>query len=301
MTVRDDPNRDPGPQRDPALRSFTPDQSERRELRQEIRALMPWLPRQLVNVYVDAYIEYGDPELAKAVMRQSPIYDEYFPENRRADGSVRYEEDRYASIVEGFRDVVRSVGINPNVFAEKYPQLIAYNKSVDEFAAQVNGLYQRVVLGGDEVVQAYATTFGYPDATRESFLAALMDNDIHNALLDQQITVAEITGEAAIAGYDGADLARQLEEIDFNRAEARRFFGDAQEIIPAISVLAKRHADPDDDFDINEFASAVAFNDPEQGRRMRRLIAQEKASFQQSGQLGIRTDQAGGLAGLEAR
>jgi hypothetical protein len=65
-------------------------------------------------------------------------------------------------------------------------------------------------------------------------------------------------------------------------------------------VLANRHFDPDDDFDIFEFTAASLFNDPVQRRRMARLIAQEQAQFGSTG--GFARDRGtGGLAGLEVR
>jgi hypothetical protein len=276
--------------------------TERQQFRNEVLALFPWLEGSgLLAIYLRNYVEHGDPDLAWAYTQQTQEYDDFFPGMKRDDGSTRMTEMQYMSRIEGYRRRVAAVGINPDVFASKYGDLIAYDKSPDEFGAQVSAIYDRIILGGQAYIDAYANAYGFPDTTREVLIASLMDDDIHNALLDQQITVAEITGEGVTAGFDPGDLAEQLEAIDFSRADARRFFGEAQNVIPAISILAQRHADPDDDFDLNEFAAAEAFNDPTQGRRIRRLFAQEKASFQQSGQLGIRTDQAGGLAGLEVR
>jgi hypothetical protein len=275
--------------------------TERQNLATEVLALFPWLEGELLHLYTAAYVEYGDANLAWAEVRQSDIYDEVFAGNRRDDGSVRWDESQYMSIIEGYRDEIRAVGVNPDVFAPYYGELIAFNKSPAEFGAQVDGIYQRVVLGGQQVLDAYAAMFNYNDITREGLIAGLIHDDIHNALLDQQITIAEIQGEGVTAGFDPGDLARQLEEIDFTRAQARDLFGDAAELVPELAVLARRHADPDDEFNLEDFVSAAAFNDPGQGRRMRRLIAQERASFAQSGALGVRTDREGRLAGLEVR
>ncbi len=274
---------------------------KRRETRDEVTALMPWLTGPLLNLYTRAYIEHGSADLAWADVRQTDEYEELFGGNRREDGSVRWSEMQYMQILEGFQDEVRAIGINPDTFAAEYADLFRNNKSPDEFGAQVNAIFERVVMGGDAILEAYAREFNFGDITREGLIAALISDNVHNAILDEQITIAEITGEATSAGFNPGDLARQLEDIDFNRAQAREFFGEANTMIPAISVLARRHADPDDDFDLEEFAGAAVFNDPEQASRMRRLIKQEARSFQQSGQLGVKIDQAGRLTGLQTR
>lgn len=274
----------------------------RLEIRSNVRALMPWLKGPLLAAYVRAFIEHGEPELAWAAVRQTDEYETVFAGNRREDGTVRWDELTYMSIKEDFQDTIRSVGVNPRVFEGKYRLLFEGNKSPAEFASQIDAIYERVALGGQEVEDAYFDRLGIVNGNRAALIASLIDNDIHDALLDKRITVAEITGEAATQGFDVGDLAERLEEADFNRAGARDLFGTAADLVPELSVLAQRHADPDDDFDINEFAAAAAFNDPDQSRRIRRLLSQERASFQQSGALGVRTDQrTGGLTGLDAR
>jgi len=80
--------------------------------------------------------------------------------------------------------------------------------------------------------------------------------------------------------------------------EAQQFFGNAAMLVPTLSVLASRNADPDDDFDLTEFTQAQIFDDPTQRRRMRRLLAQETASFTGGAQIEFRRGQTGGVAGL---
>jgi hypothetical protein len=65
--------------------------------------------------------------------------------------------------------------------------------------------------------------------------------------------------------------------------------------------LARRHRDPDDTFDLNEFADANVFGDAAQTRRIRRLLRQEASLFspREVGSVQIQDDFA--LTGLTPR
>jgi hypothetical protein len=66
-------------------------------------------------------------------------------------------------------------------------------------------------------------------------------------------------------------------------------------------VLANRHADPDDEFHLEQFDNADLFQDPQQRRRMGRLLAQERASFTGGAQLDFAKSQTGGVTGLATK
>lgn len=271
------------------------------DLAQEIRTLFPWLPEALVQTYVEAYVEHGDPDVAWATVRQAPEYDTYFAGNRRDDGTLRYSEQEYASIIEDYRDSVESVGISAELFNDRYAALIEGNVGPGEFYNRINAVTERVRFASADIRAAYTDRFGY-DLTDEAILASVMDPNIGQAVLDRQITMAEISGEAATRGFDiDVDMATDLFGAGLDRQAATQLFGEAANLLPTLGVLARRHADPDDDFDLDEFTNAMVLDDPFQRRRMRRLIAQERASFSEAGNVGVARNQAGGLTGLQAR
>lgn len=101
------------------------------------------------------------------------------------------------------------------------------------------------------------------------------------------------------AGYDlDFDLVNRLVTEDMTKAQAAQTFGNAKQIIPIMDVLAKRHNDPDDDFDVEEFLASEFFKDPEENYRMRRLMSAERSMFGRGA--SIRQSQAGALTGLSA-
>ena len=264
--------------------------------------LLPtWMERTVLEgIWRDAYIETGDANLAMESVRRSSEYDQYFAGNRRDDGSLRYDEGTYLSIIESYEDELLAVNVNPDLYRGRFPELISGLVSPAEFTTRVESMYERVIESAPEIRDFYATNFGL-DMSDSAIVASFLDPDIGQAVLDKRIAISEIGGEAATRGFDVSKVyAESLERTDMTRREAQGFFGEAATMIPALGVLAARHADPDDSFDLGEFTSATLFDDPEQRKRMRRLIAQEASTFTGGSQVDYVRGQMG-VAGLEQR
>lgn len=262
-----------------------------------------WLDgTNLAAVWLDAYIETGSGQLALETVRRDPSYDAIFPGNRREDGSLRYGEADYLGRIEAYGDALLAIDINPDMFYSKFPDLITGLVSPSEFASRVNAVYERVLSSTEEIRNYYATEYGF-DMSDQGIIASILDPDIGDAIVTRQIAMSEVGGSAAAKNFQiGTTFVEKLVNYGLDsRDEAQDYFAAAEEIIPAIGVLAKRHADPDDTFDLEEFSNAQLFGDPEQRRRMRRLIAQERASFQGDSALTFAADQRGSLTGLTER
>jgi len=274
--------------------------------REFLTGLAPWLPPELYDVFMNdpekGWIATGDTQLALAAVREDPRYDTFFAGNRRDDGSFRLSEAEYQSTIEGYQDVLNSIGVNPDLFQAKYSQLISGDVTVDEFATErIYPVYDRILSAGPAVLDEYNRLNGV-SLTEEGLVAAMLDPDLEERILQKKITMAEIGGEAIERGFELArDTAEMLfqQGVDQRRAEAT--FGVAANVLPTLNVLAARHADPDDDFDLSEFLQADIFDDPTQRARMRRLVAQERSMFANAAGAGIpyRSDQSGRLLGLK--
>jgi len=270
---------------------------------EEIRVTFAYLPDDLVDAYVEYYTDTADEDVIWAQIRQDARYEEWFPGNLTEDGRPRYAEDVYAAVTASYDDVFRSVGIDGvalDEMREQYSTLISGDVSPQELEAnRVVPMYERIVSQSDYLRDYYAKNFGV-EMSLTGLVAAAMNPDLGEKELTGRISMAEIGGEAAESGY-GLDLetTEQLFETGkIGRNEADQLFQRAENVLPTLNVLAARHADPDDDFDINEFIQADVFQDPEQRRRMNRLIAQEKSTFT-GGTSDIRRRQTtGGVGGL---
>ncbi len=270
-----------------------------------------WLPEGLYQMWLDAYAEAGGSavpgaaNIATEYVRSTPEYDTYFPGLRREDGSLRYAynpEQTYFANMASFRNAVESVGMNPDVFGDEYVDLIEGDVSPQEFQQRVNVLYDRVLASGDDIKNFYAENFGI-DLTDQAILASIMSDRVGDAVLNRQITMAEIGGEAFGRGFDlSKEFVGMLEAEGMNRAEADALFGSAERMIPMLASLAARHGDPDDTFDIKEFVGGAYLSDPDQLARIERLAAQEKSTFTGGAQLDyMKSRTTGGVQGLEVR
>ena len=259
----------------------------------------------LSGVYLTEWIATGSVDMAWDAVRRNPNYDRYFPGNRREDGTVIYDESTYTSVIESYADVLLSININPDLFRDKFGSMVAGYVSPTEFANRIDAEYEGIINQTPEVAQWYADNgFAYAP-TREAIIASVLDPDIGQAILNGDIAMAQVGGNAAKRGFDiSVNFARQLTQAGLDTSsEASSFFALAQGSIPTLQVLARRHADPNDTFNLEDFTGAQLFEDPDQRQRMRRLLAEERASFSDSvaGLGAFRQNDQGGLVGLYER
>lgn len=269
----------------------------------------PWLPDGLYQIWLQYYMDAGgqaggqNAEIAAIEQtRQDSAYESYFPGIKRDDGTIRYAdnpEQTYYTNIESYRNTIEGLRMQPDSFGEEYIDLIEGDVSPNEFSTRVNALQDRVLSQGPAIRDWYAENYGL-DLTPQGILAGLMSERVNDAILNRQITMAEIAGEGGVAGYDiSAEFANMLAtEGNMERNEANRLFGSARQLLPMLGALAARHGDPDDTFDLVEFTDAF-LNDPEQAQRIERLRAQESSTFTGGAQLEYLRDRAtGGVGGL---
>ena len=263
-------------------------------------AAMPGIPLQLIVIYAEELLSSGDPGLALAAMRASAPYDQSFAGNRRDDGSVRWTEKEYLSIIEAFDTELASYGINPAVFHSRYSDLIAGDVAPDEFRSRVSAAYGDLVTAATEIRDYYEQSYGVA-MTEEAVFTAYLDPGIGEEILAGRIEVAEVGGAGLQHGFDiSIDLAERLASQDLTGRQAGQVFAQAANQLPVLDVLARRHNDPDDTFDLNEFLAAAVEADPTQTNRLRRLFAQEAAMFGRGSV--FRTDrETGAVSGLTSR
>lgn len=254
------------------------------------------------RIWLDAYIETGDANLAMEAVRRDPIYDRFFAGNRREDGSLIYDEAQYLSVIESYEDAILSVGVNPDQFSEQMAAMIQGYVSPAEFASRVETIYERVLTQGSAIKEWYTNKFGF-EYTRAGIVASMMDPKVGRAILERRISMSEIGGEASKRGFDvNKFFASQLLQRGLAGDQAQAFFAAAASDIPVLQVLAQRHGDPDDEFDLNDFTAVTLEQDPTMRRTVRRYLESERAGFT-SGMAGLTTRldrDTGGLSGLAA-
>ncbi len=240
-------------------------------------------------------------ERATEMFRQSALYESYFPGIKREDGSIRYAsnpEQTYFANISAFRNTVEGLGMQADVFNEDYIDLIEGDTSPSEFESRANSLYDRVLSSAPDIRDYYAENFGV-NMSDEGILASLMSTRVEQAVFDRQLSMSEIGGEASVRNFDiTTEFVGMLEQQGMERREAQRFFGSAEALLPVLGAMAARYGDPDDTFDIMEFAEANVLGDPTQRSRISRLMAQEESAFTGGASIELVRDRSGGVAGL---
>lgn len=247
---------------------------------EQARILFPWLPDSLVRVYADAWAETDSQQVAFATVVADPSFDSFFPGLKRSDGTLRVPIEEYVSTFEGFNRVLLEAGLNPGLFTDQLQGLFEGDVSVREFADRVSQVQTRVLDNVEGVRNFYAAEFGLTDLTDAALIAAALDpTGLGDDILNRRISIAEVGGQAAQAGFTiGTDFARRLVSQGVDQAGARGLFGQAANVLPGLGRSAARFG-VDRTFELGEFTDALVGLDPTQNQRLRRLSAQERAQF----------------------
>jgi len=255
------------------------------EFLQLARSLYPYLPDAVLNKFVDYYAASdNNTDVALGKLRQDPIYDDYFPGNKRADKTVRYSESDYLKVKENYKFTLEDYGINPELFEDTFSNLIAGDVMPSEFKTRIAVTFEGIKNNIPQVKEFYSSNYGI-DLTDEAIFAAAIKPDIGEAVLTKQIAISQIGGEARAAGFgDEIGLAQsiELQEAGISQGQARKLFRQGQTDVQSIQELqmrSGRELSEEELFGIDEYTDAVIFQDPEELERIKKLEAQEKSRF----------------------
>ncbi len=266
-------------------------------LMQQIQGLYPWMNQEMLSAYQTSWGEFEDTSLALQEVRGTSSYQTVFAGNfDSTTGTVRMSESEYFASKAEFDATLMGVNLNPDHFEDEWVTALEGEVSPREMLTRMEAAYERIIQAAPEIRDFYSTNFGI-EMTDSAILASAISPTIGDKILNRQISMAEIGGSAAQRGFDiGADFAGRLAQIEGFQED--QFFGQARELIPAMQTLAARHADPDDEFNLEDVSSAFLFDDPQTRRRIRRLQAQEASTFTGGATVDFKRTETGGVAGL---
>ena len=82
------------------------------EFLQLAKSLYPYLPDAVINKFVEYYADSDkNTDVALGKLRQDPIYEDYFPGNKRADKTVKYNEADYLAVKESYKLSLEDFGL----------------------------------------------------------------------------------------------------------------------------------------------------------------------------------------------
>lgn len=271
-----------------------------RDFAAEARLLFPWIPDALRGVFVEGWERYGDPNLALGALRQDSRYEQFFPGNRRDDGTIALGEGEYLSTVEGYDRSLRMFGQNPSDYKARYGELIQGGKSPDEFLADLAEVQVEVLQQAPSVRAKYAE-FGYSaDVSDAAIFASRLNPGTSPHAFEQRFRSAQIGGEASNFGFTyGRGQAERLAQAGVDQGTARELFGQASAELPTLNELMARHNDPEDDLSLDEYTDAIVLRDPEHLQSIARVLTRERSMFSSGDLLAL--DREGGATGLRQR
>ena len=264
------------------------------EFLREARALLPWLPESLIQIYANSFSETQNSDIAIAEVRKSPEYKVAFPKNVRDDGTVRLSEQDYAAVKESYGLTVEDYGLNAEYFDDTFSELIEKGIAPNEFRARIEAARSGIVENLPAVKDYYSTNFG-KDLNDNEIFASIIDPTVGEAILEGRITQAQIGGEGAARGFSlSPEEVQALQRAGLTQSQARQLFAQAESEVPRLAQLTRRFqpeaveevgtARPSgmeerEGFGIEEFVEAQVFGSAEERQRIARLEAQEKSEF----------------------
>lgn len=301
--AEDDPGRVPSPQGSIQASDFVkpvaPDKPAS-SFDAQSRLMFPWIPEALRGVFLDAWDRYGDPNLALDVLRQDKRYDEFFPGNRRADGTVRLPEGDFLSTMEGFDRELGFFGLDGKDFVEQKRKAVENGVSPSELAARLGTVYTGVVTQGDQTRAYYAQKYGAGGLSNQAIFASAIDGKTSPLEFQRRITASQIGGNAAQFGFDlNVAEADRLAAFGLTDQASSNLFAQASKELPRLGELQQRFNDPSDPLTIEQYDNALVLNDPKQLDVFQRLYGRQRSLYSPSG--GAATDQSGRQTGLLAR
>lgn len=262
---------------------------------------LAWLPQSLLSAFADGWVSDGSVDSALTSMREHPDYAAFFPGNLRPDGTARLIEGTYLNLIDDYRTTLREAGVDPSYFPiEQLGALVEGEVSAQEFQTRVNAITVGVRQRSDRVREFYASTYGVT-MTDSDLIASVMDPAVGDAILSERIQIAAIGGAAAERGFSISEaLANRMQDRGWDYDQASSIFAEAGLNLPTLDRLSRRHADPNDPFDLDDYLNAAAFGDADAQLSVRRLQSAAVQSFR-SPTRGFVDRNTGSLTGLVDR
>lgn len=248
------------------------------------KSLYPNMPDNLLNLFADEWARTGNPKVAIAEVRGTTEYETLFPGNKRADGTVKFDEVTYTGLKESYIGTLAEYGIPRNtsvdLLTDRFTGLIEGEVSAREFAQRVDAVYQGIQENIPEVTEFYRENFGL-ELTPEAIFVGALDPTVGEEIVAGRITTAQIGGEAARAGFEiTGDFAQRLQRAGISQAQARQLFTSAETELPRLQELQTRGGvETPDQISLEEFTEAAVFQSPEELEEIRQLEAEEASRF----------------------
>lgn len=183
----------------------------------------------------------------------------------------------YLRVEDGYRQVLRSYGLNQFDTDDYVSKFIANDMSPTEFSNRVVTAVQRVQNADPALIKQLNDFYGM-DSQR--LLAYVLDPEQEFPKIERQIAAGEIGLAASRQGLTaGVSVAEQLAAQGISEAEARKGYATVADILPTAEKLSSIYGGTMDTYGQSE-AEQEVFNSLASAQRKRqKLTAREVAAF----------------------
>jgi len=193
----------------------------------------------------------------------------------------------YLNLEDGYRQILRSYGLNQFDTDDYVSQFISNDVSAAELSNRVVTAVQRVRNADPAVAATLKQYYGIGDT---DLVAYVLDPNQQFPKISTQVAAAEIGAAAGLQGLaPGVAVAEQLARQGVTQAEAQRGYATIANILPSAQKLSEIYGSTLEGYGLGE-AEQEVFNSLASAQRKRqRLIERETAAFTGSSGAGRTT------------
>jgi len=193
----------------------------------------------------------------------------------------------YLNLEDGYRQILRSYGLNQFDTDDYVSQFIANDVSAAELSNRVVTAVQRVRNADPAIAATLKQYYGIGDT---DLVAYVLDPNQQFPKISTQVAAAEIGAAAGLQGLaPGVAVAEQLARQGVTQAEAQRGYATIANILPSAQKLSEIYGSTLEGYGLGE-AEQEVFNSLASAQRKRqRLIERETAAFTGSSGAGRTT------------
>lgn len=199
----------------------------------------------------------------------------------------------YLNLEDGYRQILRSYGLNQFDTDDYVSQFIANDVSAAELSNRVVTAVQRVRNADPAIAATLKQYYGIGDT---DLVAYVLDPNQQFPKIQTQVAAAEIGAAAGLQGLQpGVAVSEQLARQGITQAEAQRGYATIANILPTAEKLSDIYGTTLEGYNLAE-AEQEVFNSLASAQRKRqRLIEREIGAF--SGSSGLGRTALGGTTG----
>ena len=190
--------------------------------------------RDLVQVYIDRWIETGSAKQAEDAMYASPLLETVFPGITDTNGVPAYTISSYVAEERNYNVALSEAGLNPflPILQEKKADLFRNQIDSAEFAARLAEIKTNIIDNPNKEValgvynQYFAENGLATEMTDEALFLLAIAPEAGAQLLARNFDIAQIGVSAALEGFNiSKGIALDLFERGYGKNEAEQLFG----------------------------------------------------------------------------